>query len=129
MSSVIDNGKDLGKALKTNQDEIEITADLRNHVIRIKAKDKIAWAIAIGAIGVAVAAAISTAASGGISSPVAVPAGLIGGGAAVGILGSATTATAISIGVAGGGVDVLNLLRDKYNMNKLPNGNYLLKKK
>lgn len=129
MSNVINNSKDLGKALKNDQDEIEITADLHNRIVKVKATGKIAWAIAIGAIGVAVVSALSAPPSAGASSPVAVPAGFTGGGVAVTILGLSTTKAAISIAVAGGGVGVLTSLRNKYNMKKLPNGNYLLRKK
>lgn len=107
----IDNEKDLGKALKEDQETIEIEGDLKNKVIRIKATGKIAWAVAIGAIGVAVVAILypvpeptSQATTKFFVAPLA-------GGAAVTVLGAATAASAISIAVAAGGVAALNKLR------------------
>jgi hypothetical protein len=106
----IDNEKDLGKALKENQDTIEIEGSLKDKVIKIKATGKSAWIIAVGAIGVTVFA---------ILYPVPDPASqtgskgivLLTGGAAVAILGTATAISAISIAIAGGGVAALNKLR------------------
>ncbi|WP_299022860.1 hypothetical protein [uncultured Photobacterium sp.] len=96
--------KDLGKALKDELDTIEIEGDLTKKVLRIKATGKVAWAIAIGAIGIAVTILIS---SGGTGAPVS---GLVGFGA-VSVLGSATSVSAVSIAVAAGGVSALNSLR------------------
>ncbi|MGM0582962.1 MAG: hypothetical protein ACQETL_19960 [Bacteroidota bacterium] len=106
----IDNEKDLGKALKKDQETIEIEGSLKDKVIRIKATGKVAWTIAIGSIGIAVVAilypvpelATQTGAK-GIAA--------LTGGAAVGILGAGTAASAISIAVAAGGVATLNKLR------------------
>ena len=106
----IDNEKDLGKALNEDQDTIEIEGSLKDKVIKIKATGKVAWVIAIGAIGVAVVA---------ILYPVPEPATQTGakgiaaltGGAAVGILGAGTAMSAIAISVASGGVAALNKLR------------------
>jgi len=106
----IDNEKDLGKALKDDQETIEIEGNLKDKVIRIKATGKVAWAIAIGAIGIAVIAIFYTvpepttqATTKGIAA--------LTGGAAVGILGSGTAISAIGIAVAAGGVAALNKLR------------------
>lgn len=107
----INNEKDLGKALNEDQDTIEIEGSLKDKVIRIKATGKVAWVIAIGAIGVAVVA---------ILYPVPEPttqAGAKGfaavtGGAAVGILGAGTAMSAINIAISAGGVAVLNKLRN-----------------
>ncbi|PAS36293.1 hypothetical protein CGT68_18745 [Vibrio cholerae] len=108
---VINNEEDLGKALGEDQDTIEIEGSLKDKVIRIKATGKVAWAVAIGAIGIAVLA---------IVYPVPEPATQAGakgiaaitGGAAIAILGAGVTFSAISIAVAGGGVEVLKKLRD-----------------
>lgn len=106
----INNEKDLGKALNEDQDTIEIEGSLKDKVIKIKATGKVAWVVAIGAIGVAVVA---------ILYPVPEPATQAGakgiaaltGGAAVGILGAGTAMSAIAISVASGGVAALNKLR------------------
>jgi len=107
---MIDNEKDLGKALNDEQDTIEIEGDLKEKVIRIKATGKVAWAVAVGAIAVSVAA---------ILYPVPEPATQAGakgfaaltGGAAVGILGAGTAVSAITIAIATGGIGALNKLR------------------
>ncbi|WP_323930436.1 hypothetical protein [Aeromonas veronii] len=106
----INNEKDLGKALNEDQDTIEIEGSLRDKVIKIKATGKVAWVIAIGAIGVAVVAILypvpepaTQASSKGIAA--------LTGGAAIGILGAGTAMSAIAISVASGGVAALNKLR------------------
>ena len=110
MAVSVNDSKGLGKALKDNEGEIIIEGDLKNKVLRIKATGKVAWAIAIGAIGFAVAAAIAAPATGGTSG---IAASLVAP-AAVPVLGGATT-TAIGIAVTAGGVGALNKLR-KYKI-------------
>ncbi|WP_338627400.1 hypothetical protein QJR52_04545 [Clostridium baratii] len=108
MSVKVNDSKGLGEALKADEDEIIIEGDLKEKVIRIKAKGKVAWAVAIGAIAVAVVAIIATPATGGTSSIAAVATAP----AAVSVLGGAATTAAISIAVAAGGVGALNKLRE-----------------
>ncbi|WP_332408392.1 hypothetical protein [Vibrio metschnikovii] len=117
----ISNEADLGEALKREQDTIEIEGDLKNKVLKIKATGKVAWAVAIGAIGIAVAVLI---ASGGTGAPVS---GIIGGGA-VAVLGLPTAISAISIAVAAGGVGALNSLRS-YEIADQSNDRLILKRK
>lgn len=113
--------KELGRALKDEQDTIEIEGDLTKKVLRIKATGKVAWAIAIGAIGIAVTILIS---SGGTGAPVS---GLVGIGA-VSVLGGATSVSAISIAVAAGGVSALNSLR-RYRVVKKSGEKVVLKRR
>jgi len=96
--------KELGVALKDNQETIEIEGDLKNKVIRIKATGKIAWAVAISAIAVAVVIALG---SGGTATPAS---GVIGIGA-VSVLGLPAAISAVAIAVAAGSVGALNSLR------------------
>lgn len=103
--------KELGEALKRNEDTIEITGDLAKKTIRLRATGKVAWAIAIAAIGIAVYSAISVPATGGTSTPAAVTMAGIAAPAAVGILGGAATYSAIAIAIAAGGVGALTSLR------------------
>lgn len=100
--------KELGDALKNNQDTIEIEGDLTTKVIRIKATGTVAWAVAIGAIGIAVAIALGT---GGAAAPVS---GFVGIGA-VSILGVSAATSAVAIAIAAGGIGALNSLR-KYKV-------------
>ncbi|MEZ5534096.1 MAG: hypothetical protein R3F02_00590 [Thiolinea sp.] len=118
--------KDLGEAINNEQDTIEIEGDLGKKVLRIKATGKVAWAIAIGAIGFAVVATLY---------PVPEPttqlasktSALVAGGGAVAILGTGTTATAVSIAIAAGGVGALNKLRT-YKVISTTNNRVILKR-
>ncbi len=107
--SVIDNEKALGKALKEKQEFIEIKGDLRRQVLKIKATGKIAWAIAIGGIGIAVTLIL-------VSGGTATPASALVGVGSVSVLGLPATISAVSIAVAAGGVGTLNSLR-KYKIS------------
>lgn len=90
--------------LKGNQDTIEIEGDLRNKVLKIKATGTVAWTVAIGAIGIAVALLLTT---GGTAAPVS---GVVGIGA-ISVLGVSTATSAVAIAVAAGGIGALNSLR------------------
>lgn len=85
---LVRDNKGLGKAVKNNEDTIEIEGDLSKKVIKIKATGKVAWAVSIGAIGIAVAAALATPATGGTSAVV----GVVAAPAAVTVLGGSTAA-------------------------------------
>lgn len=99
--------KDLADAIERGEDFIEVEGDLAKKVIRIRATGKVAWAVAIGAVGVAVAATILAIPTGGASEGVA---GLVAPAALV-VLGGPATYAAIAIAVCAGGVGVLTRLR------------------
>ncbi|MTB68008.1 hypothetical protein GKR48_14460 [Providencia sp. wls1943] len=120
--------KELAQALKGNIDTITVTGNLAKSTIKIKATGNVAWAIAIGAIGIAAFATYATVGTGGTAAPVSGLAAIGGSGAAVGILGTATTWSAISIAVAAGGVGVLNKLR-KYKIVEKTGDRVVLKRK
>lgn len=118
----INDAKDLGDALKNDADSIEIEGSLAQKVLRIKATGKIAWAIAIGAIGFGLGSTLAAPATGGttlvahfMTTPVAAAA-----------LGSATS-TAIVIAVTAGGVGVLTKLR-RYKLEKISANKVILRK-
>jgi hypothetical protein len=96
--------EELAEAIENGEDTIEIEGDLKEKTLKIKATGKVAWVIAIGAIGIAVTIVIIT---GGTGTPVS---GFIGVGA-VSVLGLPAAITAVSIAVAAGGVGILNKLR------------------
>lgn len=123
MSVYVENEKELGKALKNDEDSIEISVDLERKVLKIKATKWAAWIVAVGAITVAVVATLAAPATGGASSLVSVAAAP----AAVSILGASTTIAAINIAVAAGGTKALNKLRE-YKIVK-NNGKTILIKK
>lgn len=100
--------EELGKALNNEQDTIEIEGDLKKKVIRIKGTGKVAWLIALGAIGISVAFLLSTVGAGA-------PVSAVLGAGAVSILGLPAATSAVCIAVAAGGVGALNKLR-KYKI-------------
>ncbi|KAB7661283.1 hypothetical protein [Plesiomonas shigelloides] len=109
--------KELGEALKNEENTIEITGDLAKKTIKLRATGNVAWAIAIGAIGFAVygiIVAVPSGGSGAVLSGIAAP-------AAVGILGGAATYSAIAIAVAAGGVGALTTLRGYSEVSRTEN--------
>ena len=114
--------KELADAINNGEDTIEIEGDLKSKTLKIKATGKVAWAIAIGAIGIAIL---------GITYPIPEPAtqtatkgmAAFTAAGATAILGVGATTAAISIAIAAGGVGVLNKLRSykiiENNENKL----------
>ena len=110
----ISTEKELGEALKNNQDSIEIEGDLSKKVLKFKATGTVAWAVAIGALGIAVIIAVG---SGGTAAPVSVVVGI----GAVSVLGFSVATSAVAIAVAAGGVGALNSLRKYKIVNKSGN--------
>ncbi|MDG5853126.1 hypothetical protein [Clostridium beijerinckii] len=108
MAKIVRDSKGLGEALKNSESEIIIEGDLKNKVVRIKAKGAVAWVIAIGAIGIAVAATLVAPITGGTSEV----ASLAAAPAAISVLGVSTATAAVGIAVAAGGIGALNDLRD-----------------
>lgn len=109
----IRNEEDLAEEIKNEKDTIEIEGDLANKIIKIRATGNVAWAIAVGAIGITAGAAYVTLTPS--PDPVTkgfVPAtGIAAGGAAIAILGVSTTTAAIALVRAAGSISVLNKLR------------------
>lgn len=120
--TIVTTEKELASAIKRGDEMIEIEGDLKNHVIKIRAKGNVTWVIAIGAIGVAVMLVLG---SGGIATPAAAALAP----AAIGVLGTAATYTSIAIAVAAGGVASLNKLRNNYKEISRTDNSLLLAKK
>lgn len=96
MTATVQTERELASAIKRDEDTIEITGDLANKTVKIRATGGVAWAIAFATIGVAVYATITT---GGI------------GGAIVSIFGGTATYSAIAIALGtGGGIRALKKL-------------------
>jgi len=121
MAEPINTEEKLGAALKEDTDTIIIKGDLVKKVVRIRATGKVAWAIAAGAIAVAI---IIVVASGGTGTPGAA----LVGGTAVGILGLPAAIGAASIGIAAGGIAALNKLR-RYEEVERSSGRLVLRRK
>lgn len=116
--------KELGKALKRKDSEIVIEGDLSKKVIRIKATGAVAWGVCIAAIAVAVIIILSSP----VAAPVSIPAMIPTLGTATAVLGIDATTAALGIAVAGGGVGVLNTLRD-YRLEKISDQKVILHRK
>ena len=107
MTVKVSTEKELGEALKRKEDMIEITGDLAKKSFKLRATGKVAWAIALTAISIAVYSVATAPVSGGATAAVSA----VAAPAAIGILGGATTYSAIAIAIAAGGVGALTSLR------------------
>ena len=116
--------EDLAKALEKNEDTIIIEGDLANKVIKIKAKGKLAWFVALGGITVAVVAILAAPGTAGTST---IPGGAAFVGTATALGGADIAMVAIGIAVAAGGVGVLNQLR-KYSITEKQSNRVVLKR-
>ena len=138
----VKTSKELGEAIKSNEDYIYVEGDLKNKVIRIKATGKIAWASAAGSLAAAITLyltlpatlATSTVAGGPVGTAVGGAISFTGGAITTTIvataLGVKAAAVAIAIGVACGGIGGVITLRDKYIIvNKGEDGIILKRKK
>ncbi len=122
---VVKTEKELGAALKADESTIEIEGSLQEKVVKIKATGKVAWAVAIGGIAVAVVAACSTMTTAGTSGPLTVPIGIASIAVPSASLGTTAAISAVLVAVAAGGVGALNKLR-KYKMEKSRDGRLVL---
>lgn len=112
------------RAVDNKEDCIVIEGDKANDVYRIIATGNVAWAIAIGAIGLSAALIFITVGSGGAAAPVTVPVEVASkmfiAPVAIATLGWGATSTAIAICFAAGGVAagkaILNAVRNNYKI-------------
>lgn len=115
MSVKCKTAEELGKAIKNNEDTIEIEGNLKNEVFRIKATGKVAWGVCAASLAFAITAYVLTLEATAATAPVGGAGGAVlafGGTAA---LGSAAI-PALIIGISAGGIGALNTLRDKYKI-------------
>lgn len=137
----VKTSKELGEAIKSNEDYIYVEGDLKNKVIRIKATGKIAWALAVGSLATAITLYLTLPATLTVSTTAGGPVGTAVGGAisftggvvtstvVATALGVKAAAVAIGIGVAFGGVGGVITLRDKYIIVNKDEDGIILKKK
>jgi uncharacterized membrane protein YdbT with pleckstrin-like domain len=117
----VNTEKDLGEALKSGEDFIEIEGDLARKTIRIRATGKAAWMLAIGSLGIAAFAAYATVGTGGAAAPIASAAVAVAAPAAVGVLGISATVSALGIAIAAGGIGALTTLRKYKEVSRTGN--------
>ena len=112
MSTTVSTAKELGTAISNNENQIVIEGRLGDAVITINAIGPVAWAVAIGAIGVAIAGVAVTAGTGGAGAPVGIVSESFAIPTLVATTGSiSVSTTAIGIAIAGGGVGTLTAMR------------------
>lgn len=128
--------KELGIAIKNNEDYIYVEGDLKNKIIRIKATGKIAWGIAGASIAIAVGLYLATPAVTAVSAPAAGVGGAISftgsaaaATAAITVLGFNATVVAITVAVSAGGFAGIQSLRDKYTIVSKDDNGVIMKRK
>ncbi|MGN0047975.1 MAG: hypothetical protein ACI37U_03620 [Bacteroides sp.] len=124
--------EELAKQVQNGDDYIVIEGDLRNKVIKIKTKGKVAWAIAFGAIAVAIVVILTMPASAVTGPVVPVVEGVLASGVAAGavaVLGFSTTVSAISMALAVKSKSVLTKLRNNYDIVEESKNRIVLRKK
>lgn len=126
--STVTSAAELGKSVNNGEDEIIIEGDLGKKIIRIKATGKVAWAIAFGAIGVALVVAIGGAVA-GPAAPAFEAIAITTAGGAVAVIGLPATVAALSMAFAVKNKKVLNSLRDDYIIASKTNNRVILRRK
>lgn len=124
----ITSEKELSKAIKEGQDTIEIEGDLIGKTIRIKATGKVAWGVVVAAMGAAIATVLVTTRTGPSTVPMSLAVNAVAIPSTTAILGLPATISALTIAVAGGGIGVLNKLRD-YKIVSREDSKLILQKK
>lgn len=132
----VTTAKELGKAIKENEDYIYVEGDLKNKVLRIRATGKVAWIVAGGSIATAIALYLATPAATAVSAPAG---GIVGAipftgattaaATAVTIIGLPAVTVAITVGIAAGGYGAVTALRDKYTIESKSDSGITLRKK
>lgn len=129
-STIVRTIKELVEQLLKGAGEIKIEGDLIKKIIKINATGGVAWIIACGAVAVAVLAVTAAPAAAVVPPAEAGVAAFAAAGAApaVAILGMPAAIAAVSMAVAGGGVGVLNKLRE-YKIVEKSDSRLVLRKK
>lgn len=122
--SMIKDEKDLGKAIKNDENTIEIEGDLARKVIKIKATGAVAWAVCFAALVITITFILAAPPSSGLT----IPATLVVAPTAASILGGGTAVTAVGIAIGGGSAAILNKLRE-YRLEKISDNHVILHRK
>lgn len=122
--TIVHTEEELAKAIDRGTDVIVIEGKIKNAVIRIKAVNKVAWAVVLAALIIVIVGILTGVATAGISTAASVSA-LAPAAAALGGMDVATTA--VNTAVAAGGANVLNKIRS-YKIIEKNNERIILKK-
>lgn len=135
MAITVTSSQELGMEIKNGQNEIIIEGYLSTKVVRIMATGSVAWAIAFGAVAVAVLAVlaapagIAAGAFGLVAESVIASIAATSATAAVAVWGLATTASAVGIGVGARSAGALKKMKEEYKIKcKTANSVTIIKK-
>lgn len=124
--------QEFADALKDNADYIHVEGDLADLTLKVKATGNIAWAVAIAAIGLAVAAFYMTVGTGGTAAPGTAALAATSVPVALGILGFGATTLIITLMIKAGSLkmakDIIQSLRNNYVVVEKEKGSVLLKR-
>ena len=134
MNAICTTAQELDRAIKDKRDSIMVVGDFKNKVLAIKIVGKAAWGFAAASLTVAITCyiatpevAVMTAPAGGAGGALTFTGGMAATAVAATTLGSAV-GPALAIGIAAGGIGVLNTLRDRYKIVE-KNSSYLVLKR
>lgn len=117
----VNDGKDLGDAVRREEPYIELEGELAAQVKKLVRLNAALWAFCLTALSVAVVAAMQMPVTAGLSGI----ASLAAGTSASAVIGVDAAATAATIAIAGGGIGTLNRLR-RYRLEERKNGKVIL---
>lgn len=123
--------EELSKAIINNQDTIEIEGDLAQKSIKIKATGKVAWAIAIGAVTIAITAILSASLTPSQSTKTLSSEPMVMSAPPTPETLATSTIIAIAatiVAIIGIGVGTFNKMR-KYNLEQVSENKVILKRK
>ncbi|MCL2690204.1 MAG: adhesin [Chitinispirillia bacterium] len=129
---VVSSNEELGKAIKSGANTIEIEAgsSAEKTYVKIKATGKVAWAVCFSALSVALAVVvvgkIAVLPTAGVSAVAGLAAGTAGAAPAIALLGLTAVKGAIIIAFFGGGIGALTKLRG-YKMETVDGKIFLIK--
>lgn len=112
---VVENEKELGKALKEGEEMIELNGELAKRMKKIYELDQLLWGICLICLTATVTVFFAMPATAGASSVISLAAGT----PAAAAVGLPATVTAVLTAVSGGGIHILKRMRKAYTMEQL----------
>lgn len=128
MATKVRTEKEFAEAIERGEDTIEVEGNLADKTIRIRATGNVAWAVAVGAVGIAFYSAVKIPSAATEQSMAAKFVPIAAGAGAVGVLGAEVAFTAIALAVAAGSVGVLKSIRG-YRQLSAEKGKLVLQRK
>ncbi|MDR1770512.1 MAG: hypothetical protein LBS02_07740 [Hungatella sp.] len=115
------NEKELGNAIRNDENTIEVKGDLARMIVRMRSMNLVLWCICLSLLALMVTAVLAAPGTLGMSGAAA----MLAGTPVAGMMGTTTTISSVMIAVAGGGVGALNKIRD-YRMEQITRTHIIL---